>query len=151
MRNSPRPVLERLRSFGSPPVWGSLRTAAPYGAAGFTLIEVLAAVAVLAIAMAALISGMARYADSAGYLREKTVALAIAHNRLTEIELEPGWPSEGNSDGEVEMAGAKWKWRVEVKKTTDEHLRRIDIHVQRPQREGDLASLSAFISDAGRQ
>ena len=66
---------------------------------GFTLIEILVAVTVLAVAMGAIISGMARFAANAGYLREKTVALWVAHNRLTEIELEPSWPSVGKSDG----------------------------------------------------
>jgi general secretion pathway protein I len=68
---------------------------------GFTLIEVLAAVAVLAIALSALISGMARYADNAARLRDKSLAFVVAHNRLTEIELQPVWPKEGRSDGDV--------------------------------------------------
>lgn len=118
---------------------------------GFTLIEILAAVAVLAIALAAIISGMARFADNAGYLKQKTLALWVAHNRLSELELEPAWPAEGRSDGESDMAGVKWKWFVEVKKTPDERLRRVDIRVQMTGREGDLAKLSSFISNAGRQ
>lgn len=118
---------------------------------GFTLIEMLAAVAVLAIAMAAILSGMARHADNAGYLREKTVALWVAHNRLTEIELQPGWADVGKSDGVAEMGGVKWKWVVEVKKTPDEHLRRVDIRVLSPSRKSDAAQLSAFFADTGRQ
>ncbi|MGH8429213.1 MAG: type II secretion system minor pseudopilin GspI, partial [Solimonas sp.] len=114
---------------------------APLAQAGFTLIEMLAAVAVLAIAMAAILSGMARHADNAGYLRERTIALWVAHNRLTEIELEKAWPDIGKSDGESEMAGIKWKWVVEVKKTPDEHLRRIDIRVPSPSRKSDAAQL----------
>lgn len=118
---------------------------------GFTLIEMVVAVAVLAIAMAAILSGMARYADNAGRLRERTVALWVAHNRLAEIELEPGWPDVGKSDGDMKLAGQKWKWEVEVKKTTDDHLRRIDIRVLSPNRKDTAASLSAFMADTGRQ
>src|SRR3546814_7388181 len=40
--------------------------------AGFTLIEILVAVAIVAIAMGAIIGGMARFVDNAGYLRDKT-------------------------------------------------------------------------------
>lgn len=119
--------------------------------AGFTLIEMVAAVAVLAMAMAAILSGMARYADNAGHLRERTIALWVAHNRLTEIELQPVWPDVGRSDGEAEMAGQTWKWRVEVLETTDDKLRRVNIRVLSPRRDGDAASLSAFIADTGRQ
>lgn len=118
---------------------------------GFTLIEMVAAVAVLAIAMAAILSGMARYADNAAHLRERTIGLWVAHNRLTEIELQPVWPDVGRSDGEMELAGRKWKWQAEVQKTTDDKLRRIDIDVLSPRRDGNAASLSAFLADSGRQ
>lgn len=128
----------------------NVRHRPPRTAAGFTLIEILAAVAVLAIALSAILAGMARYADNAAYLKEKTLAMWVAHNRLTELELAPAWPATGKSDGDVEMAGIQWKWRVEVKTTPDERLRRVDVSVQRPGRDGDLARLSGFLANAGR-
>ena len=120
-------------------------------ARGFTLIEMLAAVAVLAIAMAAILSGMARHANNAAYLREKTVALWVAHNRLTEIELERSWPDVGKSDGDVEMAGVEWTWKVEVQQTPDDQWRRVDIEVLPPERQTPAIRLSGFIADTGRQ
>lgn len=120
-------------------------------AAGFTLIEIVVALAVLAMAMGALITGMGRYAGQAGYLREKTVALWVAHNRLTEIDLEPVWPPVGSSDGDVEMAGATWRWRAAVLETPDPEVRRIDIRVQVEGRDGDAATLSSFVSKTGRK
>jgi general secretion pathway protein I len=117
--------------------------------AGFTLIEVVVAVAVLAVAMGAIISGMARYADNAAWLQEKTLALIVAHNRLTEIELEPAWPETGNSDGDVTLSGVRWRWYVTVSETPDPNVRRIDIRVQAEGREADAAMLSAFKSSAG--
>ena len=118
---------------------------------GFTLIEMVAAVAVLAMAMAAILSGMARYADHAAHLRERTMALWVAHNRLTEIELQPVWPDVGRSDGEMELAGQTWEWRVEVLETTDDKLRRVNIRVLSPRRDGNAATLSAFLADTGRK
>lgn len=118
---------------------------------GFTLIEMLAAVAILAIAMAAVISGLARYVDNTAYLREKTIALWVAHNRLTEIDLQPAWPDIGKSDGELPMAGRDWKWKVEVKATEDPQLRRVDIQVLSADGEGTAAYLSAFLAATGRQ
>lgn len=120
---------------------------------GFTLIEVLAAVAVLAIALAAIVSGMARYADSAIHLREKTLALWLAHNRLTEIALEPTWPDVGDSDGETEFAGADWTWQVVVAETPADNVRRITVEVRRAETGADapaLISLASFLSDSGR-
>lgn len=114
--------------------------------AGFTLIEIIVAMAVLAVAMGALISGMGRYADNAAYLREKTLALWVAHNRLTEMELQAGFPSVGKSDGDAEMAGIKWRWHIEVSETPDPNVHRVDIGVQAEGRKGDSAALSSFLA-----
>lgn len=117
----------------------------------FTLIEMLVAVAVLAIALGAIISGMGLYTRNAADLRERTLALIVAHNRLTELELERAWPNAGKSDGDVELGGVKWEWTAEVKATPDPHLRRVDLSVTLPGRESASASLSAFLADSGRQ
>jgi general secretion pathway protein I len=117
------------------------------GTRGFTLVEVLVAVAVLAIAMAAVIGAMARQADNAGYLKQKTLALWVAHNRLAEVQLQPEVPGTGRSDGKVEMGGFEWQWEAVVRATEDPRLRRIDIVVRRPEdRKGSLAQLSGFLA-----
>jgi general secretion pathway protein I len=127
---------------------------------GFTLIEILVAVTIVAIAMGAIIAGMARFTDNAAYLREKTIALWVAHNRLTDLELQRNWPDVGKSNGETEMAGSTWKWEVDIQKTQDPHLRRIDVRVSAPdeqqgktadERKLSLVKLSAFLADAGHQ
>ena len=119
-------------------------------AEGFTLIEIIVAVAILAVAMGAVITGMARYAANAATLREKTVALWVAHNRLTEIGLEPGWPDLGTSDGEVEMAGLDWRWEVVVAETPDPRVRRVDITVRPKDAEGASMLLSSFVEERRR-
>lgn len=114
---------------------------------GFTLVEVLVAVAVLAVALAAVISGMARQAGNAAHLKEKTIALWVAHNRLTELALEPGWPAIGSSDGDAEMAGVRWRWEIDVSETADPKVRRADIRVRLDGRDGEAAALSSFLTD----
>lgn len=113
---------------------------------GFTLIEIVVALAVLAVALGALITGMARYADTAGVLRERTLGLWVAHNRLAELQLQPGLPATGNSDGDVRMGDIDWRWRVEVSEAADPTLRRIDITVRAEGRESDAAQLTTFFS-----
>ncbi|MGQ0619401.1 MAG: type II secretion system minor pseudopilin GspI [Panacagrimonas sp.] len=123
--------------------------ARPSSGDGFTLVEVLVAVAVLAIAMAAIISAMARQADNAGYLRQKTIAIWVAHNHLTELQLKPEWPAIGRADGKMEMSGVEWKWETMVTKAPgQDKLRRIDIKVFAPgqKKDGALAQLTSFIA-----
>lgn len=120
---------------------------------GFTLVEILAAVAVLAIALAAIVSGMARYADSASRLKEKTIALWVAHNRLTDVELEPQWPDLGDSNGDAELAGVEWRWQMNVKETPDPQVRRITVEVRLKGADADespLVTLAGFLSSSGR-
>lgn len=146
--NSLRPAGSRSGSFAA------RRTSNAEAHGGFTLLEVLVAVAVLALAMAAIISGGSNYARNAAYLREKTLALWVAHNRMTEIALSPTFPSTGKSDDEVDLGGIRWTWHAEIKETQDKHLRRIDISVNKKADErvagpkpASYASLSGFISD----
>jgi general secretion pathway protein I len=127
----------------------------PQRAAGFTLLEVLVAVAILATALAAVVSGGATYADSASYLHEKTLALWVAHNRMSEIELAPPWPDPGTGSDDVQMGGINWTWHTKVSSTPDPGLRRIDVSVEKtddkrkPKRA--YAELTGFISRVGRQ
>lgn len=114
---------------------------------GFTLVEVLAAVAILAIAMAAILSAMTRYTGNAAHLQNRTLALLVAHNRLTELRLEEGFPSTGKSDGDAEMGGEEWRWFIEIQDTEDPALRRVDIRVQQRGAKDDLAYLSAFLAN----
>ena len=116
-------------------------------ARGFTLIEVLVALAVLAIAMAAVVTGIARYSADAGRMREMTLGLWVAHNRLTEIGLEPNWPELGKSDGEVELARVAWRWDVTVSETPDPRVRRVDITVKRAKAAENAAELSSFVQE----
>lgn len=123
-----------------------MRCAARRPSPGFTLVEVLVAVAILAIALSAVIAASARYASNASYLRQKTLALWVAHNRMAEIEIEGRWLSPGKSDEDVEMAGQKWTYEQVIAETTDEKLRRVDISVSSARDKAVLARLSGFIA-----
>jgi general secretion pathway protein I len=113
---------------------------------GFTLIEIVVALAVLAFAMGAIISGMARYAANAAYLRDKTLALYVAHNRLAEVNLETAFPAIGDSDGDAEMGGAKWRWSEKVSDTPDPMVRRVEVRVRIQGTSDDIATLTGFIT-----
>lgn len=117
------------------------------GEHGFTLLEVLVAVAILAIALGAIIAAGGRYADTAGSLHTKTLALWVAHNRLTKIEMSPKWPDTSTSSDDTKMGGRRWTWHVKVSATPDPTLRRVDVHVTPKGKDDESkASLTAFLS-----
>lgn len=119
---------------------------------GFTLIEVLVAVAILAVTLSTFIVAGGRYADNARYLRDRTLALWVARNQMVEYYLNETWPDTGTEDGDSSMGGRQWAWQVEVSETPDAAVRRIDIKIYRinPTTEEPaddaIASLSGFIT-----
>ncbi len=81
--------------------------------AGFTLIEVLAALLVLALALTALQLRMSQHLDSAAYLRAKTVASWVALNQLELLRVARRSGAIGpvaDLQGSVTMAGSTWYW-----------------------------------------
>jgi general secretion pathway protein I len=81
---------------------------------GFTLIEVLVAMAVVALGIGALLSTLNTAAGSITYMRNRSFAEWIALNRISETRLDSQAPGTGVTSGEIEYAGSKWVWRQEV-------------------------------------
>lgn len=103
-----------------------LRTA---GSDGFTLVEVLVAVAILAIGLAALFGQISQSVFTAGYLRDSTLAQWIAVDRITELRLENRFPDIDETDGEIDMASQSWRYTLIISETLWPDLRRIDVSV----------------------
>ena len=129
----------------------TLRSAARR-ARGFTLVEVLAALVIVSLGMLGVIEAVSQTAKNGSYLRERTVAHWIAMNRVTEVRLERSAPKIGTDSDDVEMAGRKWRWTMEVTQTQVESIRRIDVSVAAAESKDDtLASVSGFYGTALEQ
>jgi general secretion pathway protein I len=123
---------------------------------GFTLIEVLVALAIVAIGMAAVLGTLTSSASTVLYLRDKTLAQWVALNHIAEQRLQntPGQvPSVGNSDGDVDYAGSKWHWRQEIVATSIQGMVRLDVMVRPADSKADndhgwYVTLSGIIGDA---
>lgn len=96
---------------------------------GFTLLEVLVAVAILATALAAAIRAGGAAGQTAGDLRLRLLAGWAAENRVAELRAGKLWPAPGESGGEVLMGGEKLLWRQLVTETMNSRFRRIEILV----------------------
>ncbi len=115
---------------------------------GFTLIEVLAALIVLALTLGGILNASVFYGRNAAYLQDKTVAGWVANNQMIETQLARTWPETGRSNGRIEMAQREWFWEREVEKTPDDRLRRINLRVRLNSDDEDswLVKLSAFLA-----
>ncbi|MGD9843253.1 MAG: type II secretion system minor pseudopilin GspI [Steroidobacteraceae bacterium] len=118
--------------------------------AGFTLIEVLAALVIVSLGMLAVIGAVGQTVNNATYLREKTIAHWVAMNKLTEVRLSNASLENTETNGDIEMAGSNWHWRMEVSSTDVDSMQRINIHVA-PKDAGDdasIANISGFYGTA---
>ncbi|HEV8330085.1 MAG TPA: type II secretion system minor pseudopilin GspI [Steroidobacteraceae bacterium] len=120
------------------------------GKGGFTLIEVMVALIVVALGMLGAITAVSQAASNGGYLRERSMAHWVAMNRLTEARLQKNAPPISKTSDEVEMGGRKWKWTMNVTQTQVETMRRIDVSVRPVEapETSSLASITGFYGTA---
>jgi general secretion pathway protein I len=97
---------------------------------GFTLLEVLIALIIVALAVSALLGTVTSSASNVIYLKEKTVAEWVALNRLTEIRISQQFPDKGRRTGNAEMAGMRWQWEEEVTELPVKGMFRIEIRAR---------------------
>ncbi len=99
--------------------------------AGFTLIEIMVAMVILAFAMVATYKSMAGYVSNAGYLEQRTLAQLIAANVAEEMRVEEPWPSVGKKERNIEnFANHDWLVRTEVSQEGDaEWMRAVRVKV----------------------
>jgi general secretion pathway protein I len=97
---------------------------------GFTLIEVLVALVIVALGMSALLESLGSAADTATWLRDKTLAQWIGFNQLSLTRLAASLPAPGTTAGELDYAGRHWRWRQEVTAMGFPGLYQIDVKVE---------------------
>ncbi len=112
---------------------------------GFTLVEVLVALAVIAIALTAIMQNFGQGIDTTIALRERTNALWIAQNRLAMHYVTRDWPAADSTEGTTEMAGHEWLWREQVLTTPEADIRRIEIEIRAAPGREIVARLIGFL------
>jgi general secretion pathway protein I len=118
---------------------------------GFTLVEVLVALMIVAIGLAALMTAVSGTARTSGYLRDKTLAQWIALNRLSEVRLTLNKLGENNDTGQLDFANRTWHYDTRYFDTSVASMKRVVVRVW----EGDaktkgnpLAESSSFLGSA---
>jgi general secretion pathway protein I len=115
-------------------------------ASGFTLIEVLVALAIVAVALSAGMRALAQGADGASSLKARTLALWVAENRLARAQLDLSAQGATAASGDETQAGMALAWRQTIGTTPNPAFRRIEIVVTEPGRpEYALARLVGYL------
>jgi general secretion pathway protein I len=96
---------------------------------GFTLLEMLVALAVFSLAALALLRLEGATVRQAGELDERMMAQLVVRNLAVETLTDPAPPPVGASAGEAVNGGRRWRWSRVTSRTPDQRLVRVDISV----------------------
>ena len=112
---------------------------------GFTLVEILVALAILAIALAAAARAASVATDSAQETRLRMLATWIAQNRIAELTATNVFPSPGTASGHSSMAGLDFEWQQVTSDTPNAAFRKVELKVLRPAQTQSLVTLNAYL------
>jgi general secretion pathway protein I len=101
----------------------------PARARGFTLVEVLVALMIVALGLAALMVAVSGTARTSGYLRNKTIAQWIALNRLAEVRLNVTKFGKNTDTGELDFGNRKWHYDTRYFDTSIGSMKRVVVRV----------------------
>lgn len=113
---------------------------------GFTLLEVLVALVILALALGALIKTTGDQVVLLADLDERTQGFLIAENQLHRFQAERLWPEAGTRKDRVDQAGRRWFWQASFESTPDPDLRRVVLDVRTAEDGPIAARLTGFLA-----
>lgn len=96
---------------------------------GFTLLEVLVALAIVAISMGALWKGLSQGIVVSQGLPDRVVARWVAQNRIVLRQAMADWPDARSYTGTEQMDGREWLWEEQITVTEQAQMRRIVVTV----------------------
>lgn len=114
---------------------------------GFTLVEVMVALTIVALSLTAIAASMNQMIDAANAMRERTYASWIAQNKIAELRLANVLPEVSSTSGEVDFANTQWAWRVVVSETGIESFFRVDVSVSLAGSEYNIRTVTGFIGE----
>lgn len=113
---------------------------------GFTLLEVIVALAVIAFALAAGVTAVSGNTRNAAGLQQRSYAHWVAMNKMAELQVTKQWPDLRESRGEESLARHTWFWTIRVSATPNDFIRRVDVFVRASEDdESPLVTLTGYL------
>jgi len=116
---------------------------------GFTLVEVMVALAIAGLSLAAVAASISQMVDAGSAMQERTYASWIAQNKIAEMRLANVLPEVSTASGEIEYASLEWAWRAIISETGVENLFRVDVEVSYAGSDDIIRTVSGFIGEPG--
>ena len=117
---------------------------------GFTLLEVMVALAIVAFSLTAVAASMNQMIGSANTMRDRTYASWIAQNKITEMRLSGNVPEVSTTSGELDYGNGTWAWRAVVSETGIDSFMRVDVYVSRVDEDYVIRTVTGFIGEPVR-
>lgn len=117
---------------------------------GFTLLEVLVALAILALSAAAVLRQTHLNIKQQQTLELKSSALWIADDVLTLVMAQDQWPPIGRAEQNETLEGQNWRVLTDVQATPDPLMRKIEVSVTLAEQGDNAAALITLTTYRGQ-
>jgi|JI7StandDraft_1071085.scaffolds.fasta_scaffold06825_3 general secretion pathway protein I len=116
--------------------------------AGFTLLELMIAMAIFALAGVAVMSSSSAHMRAMASIEEQQLAAYVAENELQIALQATQWPPKAEQSGQTTLAQRQWTWKIRTKDTEDDNFKMLTIEVS-PQQQPEriLTTLSTFVGN----
>ncbi len=108
---------------------------------GFTLIEVLIALAIISIALTAMIKATSQDIRDTSYLEDKMIAHWVGLQVINEVRADI---IKSNQSNETDMLGKKWRWKESLIETPNPHIKKITVTVFRKNDDMKISTLTSY-------
>ena len=99
---------------------------------GFTLLEVMVAVAILALLTSAVFSSISGRVGQLDRMKSKLMAHWVAKNKIVELQLYQKWPNTGTNTSQAEMGGQEWEVKTIASEGPFPETRKVEVQVMKP-------------------
>ena len=117
--------------------------------AAFTLIEVMVALAIVALSLSAVVASVSQMVMAASAMQERTYASWIAQNQISTIRLSNETPEVSETNDEVTYASIEWAIRTTISETGVDNLYRVDVAVSYLNDEYAIRTVTGFVGEPG--